>query len=209
MIRRRPPRLVALTTGDASRARGGALERAVAAALEAGLPGLLVREPGLEDREYLALAARLRELAQRLGDDVWFGVHDRVHLATELGAHAVHLGSASLAPAVAREMLRDDVAIGFSSHADDAPERWNGADHLFLSPIRATSSKPGAVALGMDALSARSLASGRPVLALGGIGPEHASAALAAGAHGVVARSGLLGADDPSTATRRYLEAVA
>ncbi|QDU84964.1 Regulatory protein TenI [Planctomycetes bacterium Pla163] len=200
-----PPALVALTPGDAEAALDGRLERAVARALEAGLPGLLVREPLLEDGPFLKLASRLREHAERCAVRPWFAIHDRVHLAAELGVNAVHLGGGSLPPYVAREQLPEAIAIGFSSHVDDAPAAWRGADHLFLSPVRTTASKPGAAAIGFEPLAERARASGLPVLALGGLVPGDLARARAHGAVGIAVLSGILLEPDPGRAALRYL----
>ena len=48
----------------------------------------------------------------------------------------------------------------------------------------------------------------RPLFALGGVRPEDVAPARAAGAFGVAALSGILGAADPGAATRGYLEAL-
>ncbi|MEZ5980024.1 MAG: thiamine phosphate synthase [Planctomycetota bacterium] len=200
--------MVALTTGDAARAGCTDVERRVAAAFEAGLRGVVLREPELEDREYLALARRIVELARRSGDDAWVSLHDRVHLAVEAGADAVQLGGASLAPSVARELLPETVAIGFSIHQGDDPHVARGADHLFLAPVFATNSKPGAAPIGTEALGALHAAIGLPVFALGGVTPANAADCLRAGAAGVVVLSGILGSSDPAGATRRHLEAL-
>lgn len=200
-----PPALVALTPGDPVAALDGRLERAVARAFEAGLPGLLVREPELEDRPFHALITRLRELADRCPLRPWFALHDRVHMATGLDVDAVHLGGGSLPPSLAREQLPDRVAIGFSSHMQDSPETWRGADYLFLSPVRATTSKPDVAAIGFEALAERARLSGLPVLALGGLVPGDLARARAHGAVGIAVLSGILLAADPSPAVTQYL----
>src|SRR5207247_2282344 len=84
MIRRLPPRLVALTPGDLApehpdgRARFEPFLARARAAIAAGLQGILLREPDLSDRETLELGRALREAIPSGG---WLGLHDRVHLA--------------------------------------------------------------------------------------------------------------------------------
>src|SRR6185503_8453505 len=67
------PRLIALSPGTLAAAGAtpflGALERA----LGAGLPGLLLREPRLGDRDYLELAARVNAL-RAAHPGTWFAV---------------------------------------------------------------------------------------------------------------------------------------
>jgi thiamine-phosphate pyrophosphorylase len=203
--RRLPPALVALTTADADAVRSGRLERAVAAALDAGLAGVMVREPDLDDGPLVELARRIARAAAQRGVDLWLAIHDRVHLVESTGAHAVHLGSQSLTPRAARPLLPPTCAIGFSSHSWDTPERWDGADYLFLAPIRETSGKP-VVPIGFESIEPRARQSGLPVWALGGIAPGDLSIARAAGASGVAVLSGVLGAADPARAVRAFLE---
>ncbi|MEO6709107.1 MAG: thiamine phosphate synthase, partial [Planctomycetota bacterium] len=76
---RLPPRLVALSPGDLASATARDFLARAAAAIEAGLPGLILREPGLSDREFHSLAQGLAVQAKRAG--AWFCVHDRVHAA--------------------------------------------------------------------------------------------------------------------------------
>ena len=56
---------------------------------------------------------------------------------------------------------------------------------------------------------ARATTSATPVWALGGLRPEDVAEARAAGAAGVAALGGVLGAADPAAATTAYLEALA
>lgn len=216
---RLPPRLLAITRGTLD-AASFALEkertvRAVERAARGGLLGVLVREPGLADRQLIELCERIRDAleAEHAGDR-WLAVHDRVHLAAHLEADAVHLGFRSLDCAQARCVLdraeRAETAIGLSTHAGDEPSQWERADYLFFGPVRPTPSKQGLFEpTGFDALAAvAERARPRPVLGLGGLEAEHATDALAAGAHGVAALRGMLLAADPEQAARLYLRAV-
>ena len=206
---RRPPRLVALTPGDLQGPGSwSALLTAVKRAFEAGLPGLLLREPHLDERSFLELAAELSRLARGFGGR-WFALHDRVHLARLVKVDAVHLGFRSLEPRVARGLLGDSVAVGFSAHASDGPEEWEGADYLTYGPLRDTPSKRGHLdPVGLEGLAAGIERAGRPVLALGGIQPEDVAGALDAGAAGVAVLSGVLSQANAGEATSRYLAAL-
>lgn len=208
------PRLIALTPGHLV---GDDLEgalRMVHAALGAGLPGLLLREPRLNDRQWLRLGTGIDRLRRDLAPGTWLGVHDRAHLARAVRADGLHLGFRSLTPAVARAQLSSRApVIGRSSHAGDAPETWTGADYLFHSPVLASPSKrPGAPdalqPIGFDGLAQAVQRAQRPVFGLGGLGPEHARAVLESGAHGLAVLSGILGHRDPAARTRSYLTEI-
>jgi thiamine-phosphate pyrophosphorylase len=71
-------------------------------------------------------------------------------------------------------------------------------DYLGVGPIFATATKPDAApALGLDGLAAVRAATPLPIVAIGGIGPDNAVAAVRAGADGVAVVSAICGASDP------------
>jgi thiamine-phosphate pyrophosphorylase len=203
------PRLIALSPGDLEPDAYGAFLAALERALAAGLPGLVLREPRLPDRAYLALG---REVVRRraAGAGLWLAVHDRAHLAAELGADAVHLSFRSLRPSELRPWLDPRLALGLSTHAHDDARAWAEADYLFHGPLRATPSKEGRlVPVGLDGLAHALARARQPLFALGGVRPPDVPAIRELGAHGVAVRAGILGAEDPARATRAYLEALA
>jgi len=206
---RLPPRLLALTPGTLRASEPQvALLQAVAAALSSGLRGVLLREPGLDERAFLDLARALRRLLDGV-EGGWLGVHDRGHLALLAGADGLHLGFRSLAPERLPSAYRA-LAVGLSAHAADATARWAGADYLFFGPVRATPSKEGRLApTGFDGLAEAVERSAAPVWALGGLAPDDAAAVRAAGARGIATLGGILASDDPGAAARRYAGALA
>jgi thiamine-phosphate diphosphorylase len=201
------PRLIALSSGDLDARAPQRFLAGLEAALEAGLTALLLREPRLPDRAYLALA---REAAARLGaaGGRWLGLHDRPHLARALGADAVHLSFRALPPEAIRPWLGPGVELGLSTHAGDDPARWGAADYVFHGPLRPVRGKPG-IPVDLAGFAAAARRSSCPLLALGGVRPEDVGALRRAGVHGVAVRSGLLGAEDPAAAARAYLAALA
>lgn len=202
------PRLIALSPGDLCTDAFAAFLGRVERTLAAGLPGLLLREPRLSDKDILTLGRRLSEL--RRGTALWLALHDRAHLAGELGVDAVHLSFRSLAPEELRSWLEPRLQLGLSTHAWDDPERWKGADYLFHGPLHETPSKHGrSPPLGFAGLGRARERATCPVLALGGVTPADVPRLGALGLHGVATLSGVLGAADPGAATRAFLEALA
>jgi len=204
------PRLIALSPGDLERESLPAFLELVSAAVGAGLPGLLVREPRLSDRDWLAVVTEVRARCST----VWMGVHDRAHLAEPVGADALHLGFRSLSPARARAVVGAKMSIGLSTHAaDDREQRraWADADYLFHGPVRATPSKRGLCApTGIDGLARAVAETDRPVIAIGGLQPEDAAPASTSGARGIAVLAGILGREDTravAAATKAYLDA--
>jgi thiamine-phosphate diphosphorylase len=204
MSLRLPPQLLALTPGDLERAAAERFARRAASAVRAGLRGILLREPQLSDREVVELAASLRVV---LGPSGWLGVHDRAHLAAGVGADGVHLGGRSLAAERVRAWLEPTIALGMSTHAEDAAETWRGADYLIFAPVFDVPGK--GAAQGLAGLRASIERSALPTWGLGGIAPESAASVCSAGARGVAVLRGIFCAADPASATESYLRMLA
>jgi len=203
---RLPPRLLALSPGTLAPADRERFVIQAARAVAAGLRGLLLREPALGDRATLELAQALRARLDAASEPGWLGLHDRVHLAREAGADAVHLGFRSLTPREARALLPADIALGFSAHAGDDLDPWRDSDYLLLGPVFETASKQGLrEALGLDGFARELARSPRPVWAIGGITPERAPEVLATGCAGLAVRGGIFGAPDPARSTAEFL----
>lgn len=209
MSLRLPPALVALTPGDLAvspcASTAASIERAVGAAFEAGLRGVVLREAGASDRSYLELARSLRRILDSAAGG-WLCLHDRPHLARAALADAVHLGGRSLAAKEVRAWLDPSIALGLSTHASDDPATWRGADYLFHGPVRPTTKSSARAPIGFDGLARAVRSTARPIWALGGLEPEHARAIAAAGARGVAVLSGILPRTDLGARVRAYLD---
>ncbi|MDP6410127.1 MAG: thiamine phosphate synthase [Planctomycetota bacterium] len=200
---RLPDRLLAVTPGTARGADDAQeLARAVGVAWEAGLRSILVREPHLSDGETLRLVRRLLGL-----EEVWVGVHDRLHVTLAAGADGVHLGHRSLTPREARAVAGAEVCLGFSAHQHDSASEREGADYLFFGPLHDTPSKRGLLApTGHAPLTRCAVGFDGPVWAIGGMRPERVARAREAGAYGVAVLSDLLGSPRPGERARAWCE---
>jgi thiamine-phosphate pyrophosphorylase len=199
------PRLVLVTDRHATQGRD--LEAVVAAALDAGLPAVQLRDKDLEGGTLFALAERLRVATRARG--AAFFVNDRVDVAVAVGADGVHLGGESLPARVVRPLLPAGMLIGVSTHAPDQVA-GAAADFAFFGPVYDTPSKrPFGVPQGVARLADAVRAAAIPVLAIGGVSVEHVAALRATGAHGGAVIRAVLAADDPGAATRALLAALA
>jgi thiamine-phosphate pyrophosphorylase len=179
-----------------------ALPSVVQDAVSAGVRWVWFRDKDLAGPERLALA---RAVQEAVAGRAALSIGSDVEIAVALGLSAVHLPmSADLVSARAR--LRPGALIGLSAHAlaDVARAKAMGADYVTLSPIFATASKPGyGPALGLASLAA-ARAIGLPVVALGGMMPETAGSAMAAGASAIAVMGGIFGTDDVAGNVRAY-----
>ena len=204
---------------EESLSAGRRSEEIVAAALEAGVRAVQVREKDGSARRALEIAIAVRELTRRYG--ALLIVDDRIDIALAAGADGVHLGQDDLPVATARLLLGDSQMVGLSITdagqlaAPDAAE----ADCLGVGAIFRTDSKADAKLTGLalleaarrasDAWATRSAELGRaPVVAIGGINAGNAALAARAGADTVAVIAAISAAADPGRAAAELLEAM-
>jgi thiamine-phosphate pyrophosphorylase len=187
------------------------LERVVAEALAAGLRLVQYRakpESGLEDRQRLEQALRLRRLCAEHG--ALFLVNDRIDLALAVDADGVHLGQGDLPVAVARRLLGPERLIGRSTHQPDQLHQAvaEGCDYVGVGPVHATPTKPGREPVGLAYVRAAAAAAPIPFFAIGGVDVDNLPAVRDAGAQRVAVVRAITGAADPAAATRALLAAL-
>lgn len=185
------------------------------AAARAGVGTVQVRAKRASVRELVALTVAVAD-ALRLAAPAALVVDDRVDVALAARARGarvdgVHVGSSDLDVDDARALLGPHALVGASAALPEHVAAAVGADHLGSGPVRLTSTKPEAgPAIGFDGLRAAvAAADGRPVVAIGGLGADDASAVRAAGAHAMAVVSAVCAAPDPGGAAARLVEAWA
>ncbi|SDF96281.1 thiamine-phosphate pyrophosphorylase [Blastococcus aurantiacus] len=187
------PRLLVLT--DRTQC-AGPLVQAVATAVDCGARAVVLREKDLPEDARRELGDQLRAVLDPVGGLLIHG-----GLAGGSGSEAVHLSGSDPFPAVRPRL------VGRSCHSADELARAGeeGCDLVTISPVFATSSKPGyGPALGLDGL-ARLLPGAPRAFALGGIRPEDVPGCLGAGAYGVAVMGAVM--RDPRT-MRGYVSAL-
>jgi len=184
---------------------------ALAALLLAGGARLLqLRLKPASSRDLLAAAERIRPLAHAAG--ALFLVNDRPDVARAVEADGVHLGQEDLPVAAARRVLGPGRMVGVSTHDVEQARAAvaDGADYVAVGPIYATTSKAtGLEPRGLALVRAVRAAVPCPVVAIGGITPETATAVRAAGADAIAMIGALVGAADPAAAVRDVLARLA
>lgn len=176
----RVPRLLAIS--DAAERRGRPLETWLGELEAAGVDAVQVREKELGDRALYELVQAFRRLWPRT-----LLVNGRIDVALAAGADGVHLPSAGLGVAALRRRFGTQVVIGRSTHYPEevAAARQAGADYVTFGPIFPTPSKARyGRPPGLEGLR-RAVATGLPVIALGGVGPDELPEVVGAGAAGV------------------------
>jgi thiamine-phosphate pyrophosphorylase len=207
LIRAFDHRLILVT--DRLLAGGRLLEEIVEAAVRGGVTAVQIREKHCPPGQFAVRAGRLRAVLDRLG--IPLIVNDSVDAAAAVGAAGVHLGQRDMASAAARRILGAEAVIGLSVETLEqaAAAEAEDVDYLGVSPVFPTPTKTDtAPAWGLDGLRRLRALTKRPLVAIGGIGPDNAAAVLAAGADGLAVVSAIMAAADPEAAARALREIV-
>ncbi len=198
-----PPLLLITDRKQASRP----LEEIAAAAFDAGIRWVSVREKDLPIPDQTALAVRIAEKAP---DDALVGIHGSPYpVLHEIGAwHLPQAGNLS----TARQKTRHQALIGKSCHDVEAARAASrdGADYVTLSPVFNTNSKPDyGPALGprlvQEAAAALSAASCR-LIALGGVSLTTIGVCRQAGADGIAVMGEIMRSANPGVAARALIQ---
>jgi len=195
-----PPILLITDRRQAARPLADVVDRALAG----GCRWVSLREKDLPTPDLTDLVRRLLPLVRRAGGVLT--VHGDLTAAAL--CDGVHLPAGGNV-AAARSALPSGARIGLSCHtvAEVAAAKAAGADHVTLSPVFPTVSKPGyGPALGAGPLR-QAAAAGPPVLALGGVDAGNAAACRAAGAAGVAVMGGIMRSADPAAAMAALIAA--
>jgi thiamine-phosphate diphosphorylase len=170
------------------------------------------------------MAIRLRVATRRAGARLV--INGQARLARDVGADGVHLGSGAGTVAEARAAMGRPTWISVAAHTDEDVRRAKdeGADAVLVSPIFATRPptagglavvKPPRLAVvkpprGVSAIrSARSIAQGMAVFALGGVTLDRVRACAEAGADGIAVLRALLASPRPAALARAMNDSLA
>lgn len=136
-------------------------------------------------------------------------VNDRVDVALACGAAGAHLGFDDLPIAAARTIVPAGFVLGASVGSDAEVENGALADYVGIGPVHATASKADAgAAIGVEGFASLARATGRPALAIGGVGPADVAALRAAGAAGVAVIRAIFGQADPRAAATAFIRPI-
>ena len=162
-----------------------ALIERVARAARAGVQLIQIRQPA---RDALALQRLVnRTVESVVGTPARVVVNERLDVALAAGAHGVHLRGGSMPADRVRAIVPPGFLVGRSVHSAGEGERVareGGLDYLLFGAVFATPSKPGISGAGIAALAAVCARVSIPVLAVGGMAPQHLGAVRRAGAAG-------------------------
>ena len=196
MKRTELPKLYAIVdAGSFARAKNpsAAITRYARALVEGGVRLIQYRNKMGSAREMLEQARALRKA---VGRRTLLIFNDRADLCLAAGFDGVHVGQEDLSPAAARRIIGKRRLLGVSTHtAKQVKEaERTSADYLAIGPVFATRSKtrPDPV-VGLKGVGAARRATGKTLVAIGGITRANCRAVVGAGADAVAVLSDLLG----------------
>jgi len=195
-------------TNDEIMLRPGFLRKAMGIMRVLGGKGAIhIRSQLLDSPTLYSLTLALLELNEQT--KCWCIINDRVDIALACGVQGVQLTHKSIAvPDV--QAIAPALLIGASVHsADEARDAEQaGADWCVAGHEFETESHPGAPRREKTFISDVVGAVSFPVIAIGGIRPEHVHSLVHRGAHGVAAIRGIWNDENPELAASRYLSQV-
>jgi thiamine-phosphate pyrophosphorylase len=178
--------------------------------LPQGVALVQLRVKDREDAELREQIARARALCAEYGAQLI--VNDYWRIAIDEGCDFVHLGQGDLDEADIPAIRAHGLRLGISTHDDDELERALSLspDYVALGPIYPTILKQMAFApqgLGKIGVWKRRIGP-IPLVAIGGLTPDRARAALAAGADSACVVTDVLRAADPQARARDWVAAT-
>ncbi len=189
------------------RSSGGRTDLEVATGLVAGgCTCLQYRAKKASAKEQWQMAFALRELTRRAG--VFFVVNDRVDLALDSEADAVHLGQDDLSLSAARRLAGKRLLVGRSTHSLEQARaaEQEGADYIGYGPLFSTQTKENNVpAVGPESLAPVLRSVSLPVVAIGGIKRDHLPSLAGLGARHIAVVTALTSAPDVAAETSYFV----
>ena len=172
----------------------------IESALSGGVTIIQLREKNKTTREYLDLAEKVHELAQKF--NVPLIIDDRLDVALAVGAEGVHLGQSDMPVSTARRIAGNGIIIGATTKTvEQAVEaEKNGADYLGVGAIYPTTTKVKTVLTSVDTLREICEAVNIPVNAIGGLNKDNIGVLTGIPISGICAVSAIMKADDPKSA---------
>lgn len=181
---------------------GRDIDWVVTQAVEGGATMVQLREKDCDTREFIALAAKLKEKLTPLG--VPLLINDRVDVALAVDADGVHIGQSDMPYEIARRLLGPEKIIGLSVENMDEVLEANklDVDYIGVSPVYSTATKTDTAGpFGLDGLAEAVRVSVHPTVAIGGMNQKTAFDVIRTGTDGIAVVSAICSADSPKAAS--------
>lgn len=182
------------------------VEEAVEQAILGGCTLIQLREKDCSSHDFYETARSVKAVTDRYNCPLI--INDRPDIALAVGADGVHVGQSDLPCGVLRKILGKDSIIGVSaSSLEEAVQaEKDGADYLGVGAMYATGTKTDAEIVSMDELLKIRAAVKIPIVVIGGINENTASAFCNIGIDGLAVVSAVIAQPNIREAARGLLE---
>jgi thiamine-phosphate pyrophosphorylase len=174
-------------------------------AIAGGASAIQLRDKQGNKRELLPIAQKLKDLCTKA--DILFIINDYLDLALATDADGLHIGQKDLPlPIIRRELPIDKIvgcSVNTSSQAIMAQEE--GADYISVGSIFPTTTKSGAIVVGIDRIREVKEVVSLPLVAIGGINEDNINQVIAAGADAAAVASAVLCQENIKGGTQRLI----
>lgn len=186
---------------DVGRSGQQEFSRRLTRALKAGARLIQLREPQMHRAEFVACARQLAARCHDVGARLLVNADpDRV---SDCGADGVHLNSRRLMDSSERPLSKECwVAASCHNKQELQKAQQLGVDFVVLGPVLPTASHPAVSAMGWERFGTLCASTTLPIYAIGGLHPDHVTAAGRAGARGLAMIRGIWDRDDIESAVR-------
>jgi thiamine-phosphate pyrophosphorylase len=180
-------------------------EECARAFLTGGVRIIQYREKSADTKTMITEAMRIKDLCKRYG--ATFIVDDRTDVALAVDADGVHLGQDDMQVSVAKRILPGKI-IGVSAKTVEqaAAAEKEGATYLGVGTIFPTKTHVKTMLIGLDGFRRVRESTSLPCFGIGGMRVEHVKVLKECGAAGVAVITAIVGAKDPASEARRFVE---
>ena len=177
-------------------------------ALMGGVTLLQLREKDKTTREYVEIAKKVHEIAEKY--NVPLIIDDRVDVALAINAEGVHVGQSDMPVSIASKLMGDGKIVGATAktvpQAKEAYEQ--GADYLGVGAIYPTTTKVKTVLTSTETLKDICNCVPIPVNAIGGLNKDNIDVLKGIPISGICVVSAIMKSEDPQKATAQLVERV-
>ena len=181
------------------------IEEGVELAIKGGVTIVQLREKNCLGKEFLRIARSVKEVTDAY--EIPLIINDRIDIAVAVDADGVHLGQKDIPAGVAREMLGKHKIIGVSAYNAELAllAQKDGADYIGVGDVFGTSTKADTHHVSYEELLKIRKTVKIPIVAIGGVKPEHMPRLTGTGVDGVAVVSAVLGAKNITEAAEEMI----
>lgn len=175
-------------------------------AILGGVSIIQIREKTAETLDFYNLALKVKEITTKY--NIPLIINDRVDIALAIDADGVHVGQSDMPCDVTRELIGEDKILGVSAATiSEAKKAENdGADYIGTGAIFPTTTKKDADSVSKKELIEIVNSIDIPVVAIGGINLNNASALKDTGIAGLSVVSVIMNSDNPKLNSQKLLK---